>query len=100
MPVLMKDRLPTPAGHLHSLCASSELRCRPNATQVLARTRNSAGAPHVGARLGSIGYDKLGEYSFRYQYTPGGAHLGPDVFELVIDGPTPWPRPTPLKTPS
>jgi hypothetical protein len=35
----------------------------------------------------------FGAYAFRYEYTPGGVHLDPDVFELVIDGPTPWRSP-------
>jgi hypothetical protein len=41
----------------------------------------------------AIAYETFGAYNFRYDYTPGGAHLGPDVFELVIDGPTPWRSP-------
>jgi hypothetical protein len=41
----------------------------------------------------AIAYETFGAYTFRYEYTPGGAHLGPDVFELVIDGPTPWRSP-------
>jgi hypothetical protein len=41
----------------------------------------------------AITYETFAAYTFRYAYTPGGAHLGPDVFELVIDGPTPWRSP-------
>lgn len=41
----------------------------------------------------AIAYETFGAYSFRCQYTPGAANLGPDVFELVIDGPTPWRSP-------
>lgn len=41
----------------------------------------------------TIAYETFGAYTFRYEYTPGGVHLGPDVFELVIDGPTPWRSP-------
>jgi hypothetical protein len=41
----------------------------------------------------AIAYKTFGAYTFRYEYTPGGAHLGPDVFELVIDGPTAWRSP-------
>lgn len=41
----------------------------------------------------AIAYETFGAFTFRYEYTPGGAHLGPDVFELVIDGPTPWRSP-------
>lgn len=40
----------------------------------------------------AIGYERLGEYAFGYEYTPGG-RTGPDRFELVIDGPTPWRSP-------
>jgi hypothetical protein len=41
----------------------------------------------------TIAYETFAAYTFRYEYTPGGAHLGPDVFELVVDGPTPWRSP-------
>jgi hypothetical protein len=41
----------------------------------------------------AIAYETFGAHEFRYEYTPGGVHLGPDVFELVIDGPTPWRSP-------
>lgn len=41
----------------------------------------------------AIAYETFGAYTFRYEYTPGGVHLGPDVFELVIDGPARWRSP-------
>lgn len=41
----------------------------------------------------AIAYETFVAYTFRYEYTPGGPHLGPDGFELVIDGPTPWRSP-------
>jgi hypothetical protein len=41
----------------------------------------------------AISYDTFGAYTFRYEYIPGG-RTGPDVAQLVIDGPTPWRSPS------
>ena len=40
----------------------------------------------------AIAYARFGAYTFWYEYIPGG-RTGPDVFEPVIDGPTPWRSP-------
>ena len=37
----------------------------------------------------NVPYGAFHEYAFRYEYWPGG-RTGPDVCQLVIDGPTPW----------
>lgn len=39
-----------------------------------------------------IPYSTFPECTFRFCYTAGG-HSGPDVMELVIDGPVPWRSP-------
>lgn len=41
----------------------------------------------------NIPYSAFRDCTFRYQYTAGGPHSGPDVSELVIDGPVPWRSP-------
>jgi hypothetical protein len=41
----------------------------------------------------SIPYRAFGDCTFSYRYTAGGPHSGPDVSELVIDGPVPWRSP-------
>jgi hypothetical protein len=40
----------------------------------------------------AIRYDAFAEYTFSYEFTPGG-RTGPDLCELVIAGPTPWRSP-------
>lgn len=41
----------------------------------------------------AIGYDTFAEYTFRYEYILGG-RTGPDVAQLVIEGPTAWVSPS------
>jgi hypothetical protein len=41
----------------------------------------------------SIPYGTFQDCNFNYSYTPGGPHSGPDVCDLVIDGPLPWRSP-------
>ncbi len=41
----------------------------------------------------AISYETFGEYTFRYEYIPGG-RAGPDVAQLVIEGPTMWRSPS------
>ncbi len=41
----------------------------------------------------SIGYETFGDYTFSYQYLPGG-RTGPDVSQLVIAGPIAWCSPS------
>ncbi len=41
----------------------------------------------------AIGYDMFSDYTFSYDYIPGG-RAGPDICQLVIDGPTPWRSPS------
>lgn len=48
--------------------------------------------PRARLRM-AIGYETFGEYSFRYEYIPGG-RTGPDVAQLVIDGPVLWRSPS------
>jgi hypothetical protein len=40
----------------------------------------------------AIRYAGFGDYTFGYEFTPGG-RTGPDLCELVIAGPTPWRSP-------
>jgi hypothetical protein len=40
----------------------------------------------------NIGYSTFAECAFSYEYSPGG-RSGPDVCELVINGPVPWRSP-------
>jgi hypothetical protein len=41
----------------------------------------------------NIPYSAFHDCTFSYHYTAGGPHSGPDVTELVIDGPAPWRSP-------
>jgi hypothetical protein len=41
----------------------------------------------------NIVYDSFRDYTFSFEYIPGG-RAGPDVSQLVIDGPTPWRSPS------
>lgn len=41
----------------------------------------------------NIPYGAFRDCTFSYTFTAGGPHSGPDVSELVIDGPVPWRSP-------
>ena len=65
---------------------------------ILSATPSSLIFTSLGVRIAeprlrlNIPYSEFREYAFSYKYSPGG-RSGPDVSELVIDGPMPWRSP-------
>ena len=70
----------------------------PKVMDIVSATPSSLIFTSLGIRIAeprlrlNIGYDTFGACTFSYEHSPGG-RSGPDLCELVIDGPVPWRSP-------